>query len=463
MHQDNYLYSMSAEREKQIWSEAIFVFDSSALLDFYFLPAKTREKIFNELFTNPLKDRLWIPSHVQYEYNKNRDKIIKKPINENYKPLKDDNLNQIKKSVKEIENKVNDLKNKTKKDDKHPHLAQLEIDNYLAKVKEFNELTLAFDDSVIKQIQSVENEINKLPDDDDVLNAVKTLFLVGRYYTFSEVLGITEEGKHRFEFKIPPGYEDLDDKEKKGTQIFGDLIIWKQVIEFAKETKKPIILICNDLKEDWCYVDKSTNEKRIASPREELVKEIYDAAGVEFWMYNQAQFLYNANKYFDAKIEKQSIADLAQVITTKTTSADEIVIDCDKCEVRNHYDRDVLEMDFESVGSDERSMGTETEYQASEYVECENCENEIQITFHVWEYPVGAHNYDEVIVEGGTLVSCFDFTIDFHDQSDYEPDDESYYESDEETDSGRCSKCGNSIDNDNSTGICQNCEDEYNG
>lgn len=299
------IYKLSEDREKQIWSEAIFVFDSSALLDFYFLPLLARKNIFENLFSVKLKDRLWIPSHVKFECTKNREKIIKKPITENYKPLKDENLKIIKSSLKDIEGKVGDLKNKTKKDDKHPSLPQEEIDAFTKTIAAFKKETDAFEDAIIKRISAVEEEINKLPENDDVLTAIRSLFKVGRYYSFQEVLEITKEGTHRFEYSIPPGYEDLKDKAKKGTQIFGDLIIWKQILEFATETKLPIIFICNDLKEDWCYLDKSSTEKRIESPREELIKEIYDAAEVDFWMYNQAQFLYKSNLYYEAKIEKK--------------------------------------------------------------------------------------------------------------------------------------------------------------
>ena len=66
-------------------------------------------------------------------------------------------------------------------------------------------------------------------------------------------MGIVNEGKLRYEFQIPPGYQDL--KEKIGTQIFGDLIVWKQILSHAKAINKNVIFICNDLKIDWCLKD----------------------------------------------------------------------------------------------------------------------------------------------------------------------------------------------------------------
>ena len=156
------IYKLDIEREKKLWEDSIIIFDSSALLDFYFLPSITRNKVF-ELFRNKLQKRLWLPSHVKFEYNKNREKIIKKPITENYKPLKDINLKGLKKSIKDIENNLNGLKNKTKKDDKHPHLSQEEIDKYLLTVDSFKTESESFEESIIKKIKAVEEEIKQLP------------------------------------------------------------------------------------------------------------------------------------------------------------------------------------------------------------------------------------------------------------------------------------------------------------
>lgn len=437
------LYRLTDERETKMWNEAIFIFDSSALLDFYFLPYETRSEVF-ELFSTTLKERLWIPSHVQFEYNKNREKVIKKPIIENYKPLKEKNLNAVKNSIKEIGIKIEDLKNRTKKDDKHPFVPQDELNSFSEKIELFNKEYDDFEKSFLKRLNDAEEEINKLPSNDDVSKAISDLFTVGRYYTFTEVLEITKEGKHRYEYLIPPGYEDLKDKEKKGTQIFGDLIIWKQVLEFAKETQKPIIFICDDLKEDWCYLDGST-ERRIGSPREELIKEIYDTARVDFWMYNQPQFLYKANEYFKADIDKQKIDNLTKQLSKKASPDEELVFDCNKCNHRNHINKKDLYLDFECVDTDERNMGPENTYEATEYLSCEECDNEVNITFSVWEYPIGIHNYDEIEVDGATLVSCFSFSVDFFGEPEVE----------------RCQLCGDEFNDDRHIGVCDKCDEDY--
>lgn len=55
-------------------------------------------------------------------------------------------------------------------------------------------------------------------------------------------------------------------KSKEGIDKFGDLIIWKELLIFARENKQNIIFITLDNKEDWWDSDKS-------SARKELIQE----------------------------------------------------------------------------------------------------------------------------------------------------------------------------------------------
>lgn len=408
---DKFLFS--DEKEKTMWTNAIFIFDSSALLDVYFLPNTARAKIYSDVFER-LPDRLWIPSHVNYEYLKNREKIIEKPIPEKYNPLK--------KKVKEFKTKaksdflkrIEEISRETKKDDKHPHIEQTGIEEFKKNIEQFLEQVKRFENTIVSQIESAEKEVISVKDSDDLLQALEKSFKVGREYSFEEIIEITKEGKHRYEFKIPPGYGDFYNKEKKGTQIFGDLIIWKQILEYSKEVGKPIILITNDIKkdEDWCYLDGNATEDRIYSPREELIKEIYDYSNVDFWMYNLPQFLYNANKYLESNIMEEVIQNFSQLLNTKNKAGDYLKFKCEKCGRLHKYNGTEFNLDFDCVGTSERNMGTENQYRAEEYFKC-TCGNEITAKFEVWEYPIGGHNYDSTELSGAKLLESFYFTIDF--------------------------------------------------
>lgn len=52
----------------------------------------------------------------------------------------------------------------------------------------------------------------------------------------------------------------------------------------------------------------------------------------------------------------------------------------------------VLIQDIEYASSDERGMGTETQYDFVSDVQCPNCKHEWEVKGEVWEYPEGAIN-----------------------------------------------------------------------
>lgn len=62
------------------------------------------------------------------------------------------------------------------------------------------------------------------------------------------------------------------------------------------------------------------------------------------------------------------------------------------------------ELDWEIVEADEREMGTESLHEAEFEVECEHCHQILTITLHVWEYPEGFINMEEILVDGGELL-----------------------------------------------------------
>ncbi|MBC3541394.1 PIN-like domain-containing protein [Rufibacter sediminis] len=307
---------LSEEQIDELWKEAIFVFDTSAILDFYLLTKTQREAIYNDVFPK-LAKRLWVPDHVKFEYSKNRIKSIGKPIEEKYAPLKSTVRSLKHKADSEILRTFNIIKEGTRDSNIHPHLDQVYFNEFDHILDKFIKDLERFKINLLKQIKAVSDEVSSTKDNDDVLNALEANFEVGREYSFEEIISISLEGKHRYEFKIPPGYGDLYSTEKKGTQIFGDLIIWKQILEFSKEKGSSIIFITNDVAkdEDWCYTNKKNNE--IISPREELIKEIRDHSKVNFWMYNLSQFISNSNKYLDASIEYTTIQYINQALSQK--------------------------------------------------------------------------------------------------------------------------------------------------
>lgn len=62
------------EEKKELWKKCVFVFDTNVLLNLYRYSAKTRMSLL-EAFES-LKDRIWIPYQVAYEFMRKRCEVI---------------------------------------------------------------------------------------------------------------------------------------------------------------------------------------------------------------------------------------------------------------------------------------------------------------------------------------------------------------------------------------------------
>lgn len=82
------IYRMTQERESLLFREARIVFDSSAISHLYTL-VEDHKKTMVDILCN-YKDRIWIPSHVSYEYQKNIESFRNNPLN----LYKESNFNQ---------------------------------------------------------------------------------------------------------------------------------------------------------------------------------------------------------------------------------------------------------------------------------------------------------------------------------------------------------------------------------
>lgn len=302
-------FEYSEDIENEIWNNCIIVFDTSALLGLYYYSVDSQEKIFSNIL-EPIRNRLWIPNHVEFEYLKNRKATIKKPVTEKYDEIEKNNIPNFIKDISSIKNTIKDLKQKTSKQDTHPFVnSQLfvpveETLDSLVKVIDI------FSKGISDEIQQRVTEISALEGRDLVLENINKVFNVGSPFSFSRQMEILKESELRFNNEIPPGYRDALGKDKKsGMQRIGDLIIWYQIIEYATSINLPIILVTNDLKEDWCYIKKHSNEVRIDRPREELIQEIWEKAKVKFWMYNFPQFLYTAKRILGFEIDQSVLTE----------------------------------------------------------------------------------------------------------------------------------------------------------
>lgn len=299
-------YRLGEDEFKTLWTNATFIFDTNLLLNFYRYQTSTRKALFNIM--EMVSTRIWIPYHVGLEFQRNRLKTI---ADEKAKYA------QVKKIVNQAIKKMEgELKNLNLREP-HSHIKPAELLDKITEAcstyfgvldsLEAKSIDVSSEDEIRKKIDTLfESKIGNKPDSQDYLDKLFT------------------EGEDRYANLIPPGFEDLKKDDKKPEiftygglnykRKFGDLIIWKQIIEHAKKNSlKDIIFVTDDNKSDWWLKVDSSGPKTIGA-RPELIDEIFNAAGVErFYIYSPEGFLKYAKEQLKVEVTDDTIKEVREV------------------------------------------------------------------------------------------------------------------------------------------------------
>jgi hypothetical protein len=282
-------YQYTDDEIKNIWKECIFVFDTNILLDLYRYNKSTSDDFIKILKKIAAENKLWLPYQVGLEFHKRRTILIAN-LKKSYSDIK----KIVENSFSDAQKKIEDGYHK-----EHPFLNLKGINSEIEECK----------NKISKDIDESEGEHPDWINDDKILEAITEIFEknIGEEYSREELLKIFEEGKGRYDNKIPPGYEDS--KTKDSGREYGDLILWFQIIDMAKKIKKPIIFITRDNKSDWWWKQSGN----ILGPRHELKREIREKANVDFHMYSSERFLQYASEYYQESIDKKSIKEVERM------------------------------------------------------------------------------------------------------------------------------------------------------
>lgn len=293
-------FEYSDEEIDLLWESCIFAFDTNILLGLYRYSDETKSELLNIL--DSIKDRILLPSHVAKEFFKNRFKVIGSQI----------------KIISETESSIDNLTSKLKENKAHPHLPQ-DLSNSLEEV--FLKLS--------EHLDSSKKLLEKKLTNDDIKYKLAEIFegKISKEFSNDELKEIISKGKDRLNSdNPPPGYKDYELKIKKNKETtkhdeisaFGDLIIWNQLIEYAKDNGKSIIFITDDIKEDWQQRERGKS----IGPRPELKKEFKEKSGHNFQMHTSFRFLELFNKHAKNKIDvkEDTINEVKEAyISDKTT------------------------------------------------------------------------------------------------------------------------------------------------
>ncbi|MGJ3255517.1 MAG: PIN-like domain-containing protein [Alcanivorax sp.] len=303
-------YNIDDSLLEELWGgrKTIFVFDANVLLNLYGYAKQTREDFFRIL--EALGDRLWIPYHVGLEYQRRRLAVIR-----NEKVI----FNEIEKNLKKIQNVFKGDFEKLALARRFPKL----FENTEKLEKEISKSIASYR----KSVNYWDNEQPCVRSHDEIRDRLNLFFdgKVGERPENQEWLdSIFEDGNRRFKNKVPPGFKDEGKGDGEDSLFsydglyyerkYGDLIIWKQLIDKAKnEDVESVVFVTDDAKEDWWYKIDS-NGKKIVGPLAELQSELYRESSVDcFHMYSTSKFLEDGKSKLSVDVSESSIEDAESI------------------------------------------------------------------------------------------------------------------------------------------------------
>ncbi|MED1105017.1 PIN-like domain-containing protein [Bacillus paramycoides] len=260
----NMHYNFPDDEFQTLWRlNPLIIMDTNVLLELYRYSSSATEQILKVLNSIP-SDQIWIPAQVLEEYNNNEEATTSAQYNKYVGVTKE--INRILQKAK------NDF------DGQFSRYSKLDFPLVKELGQKINKAIISIQTESQKYLNEIDTEEKKnrqMLRENTVkvfVNELIQMERVGKPFGISKLLRLFEEGEQRYKYKIPPGYMDIkkDNEDETKRKKFGDLIIWKEILEQARLSQRPIIFITIDEKEDWWVLDK--NEYPI-KPRDELFVE----------------------------------------------------------------------------------------------------------------------------------------------------------------------------------------------
>jgi len=295
---------LTEEQKKELWNKAIFVFDANVLLNFY----RYTEETANDLMAilKSLKEKVWIPHQVALEYNFNRRKVILEQMH-SYKKIESEIDGASNRYINDLQEKLKSYKKR------HPRI-------------NFNDMFEKIEQSISKIKKEIEKSSEEHPqnylENDPFYDSLSIIFdgkIGDNEYNQEKLNDLFKEGETRYKACVPPGYEDT--KEKSGKirvwdnlyykMEYGDLLVWKQIINKASKAETPVVFITDDEKEDWWQIISG----RTIGPRFELLNEFKRETEQDFYMYKTYQFMGLAKDSLNSEVSSSSIQEVQELET----------------------------------------------------------------------------------------------------------------------------------------------------
>jgi rRNA-processing protein FCF1 len=256
------VFSFRPKTLDEVFSTAVFILDTNALLVPYSLGKTSLDEIGKRYEELIAAKRLAVPAHVAREF-----------------------ANQRAEKIKNIYSALSRARNQSRPRTDYPVLVQMADHTELAKAEKAVDAVLATRNEALDRLLA---QIRSWRWDDPVSELYRRSF-TAEVVVESEFKDARADAKERLDGRIPPGYKDAG----KPVNASGDVLAWHSVLELGKKRPEAdVIFISGDEKNDWFYRSEGTP----LYPRFELTDEYRRASrGGSFHIMTFADFLKRSN------------------------------------------------------------------------------------------------------------------------------------------------------------------------
>jgi hypothetical protein len=277
-----HFYALDKDTVKAAVQGGLVAPDTNVLLNLYRFQGGAREDLFGAL--EILQDRLWIPHQVGLEFQRRRIGVI--ADQEQY-------FTSTQRDIKQLIDSIRD------KAEAFPKRIGLDKERTQEILHSIGSISAILNEEISKAGRA--NEVRlKNSDSDKVLKRLEALVdgRIGKQMAPAEFQAARAEALRRVEAGLPPGYED--DGKADPT---GDYLVFKQLMNEAKQRKLPVVLVTDDEKKDWYRREQG----KPLGARPELREEMMTEAGVPFVIITTETFLRHVKAHLDFDVSSDTI------------------------------------------------------------------------------------------------------------------------------------------------------------
>ncbi|WP_156161826.1 PIN-like domain-containing protein [Nocardia vulneris] len=295
-------YGPSEEDLGKFLSEATIALDANVLLALYRVGGPQRQQLLKVL--HQVSGQLWVPYQAALEYQRRRLTVAASQ-HQMYQTIESIGAEKFDEAIDAVVIALDGLKKKATeglRDKEISTVVARGFDQTIARIKEVAQSRRAEMKEEFEEIRKTHAiDFATVRADDPIRAELDSMLTHGHVGEQPDAAKLTEwkdRARDRIEKKIPPGYMDADKPDPSG-----DCIIWFELIEWAKMTKKPVLFITDDVKED--FYDRVHGQT--VGPRPELRQEMLELSGQQYHQTTIDGFLRMANNYLQASVPEDTI------------------------------------------------------------------------------------------------------------------------------------------------------------